>query len=550
MHRHYLMFRKQVDFLKHKIITCQITDCFTHRKDELVIKISNHEEYYLRTSISDRTPYLLLYPASRIKDSRVVLFPEIIGLTIRDISIEVADKIVYLNLVDLKMTFLFYGRTRNILLTDRDGVFQNSFKKQKESINIESLLSDSQYNLISHIDQLDKPTNMVQLETFIKDKWSIFNRMLISEISYRSRLQLDQNMSDLKPHQWAHFLEVIKEVMTEIYDQHVYIYQKPAEKSVVSVLKLRMYENSYHETAFDNPNDPWKKIISNTFQREKIDNTREIIRKKITQRLAYLEKTLKKIPDLESIENSKKQSEMIGHLLMTFAHSIKKGSRQVKLKNILQENEEYIVIKLNPKLNAIENAALYFDKYKNIQNKKKELNVKKDTLIHELDFWRGVYAKIDEIDTIKKAENLYNILVSKKLIQEKPRAQAKEIIDISSFHRLYFENEWLVLIGKNSRNNDILTFKFAHNYDWWFHAQGVPGSHVVLHLSDKNIQPPISVIKQVASVAAYHSNAKNSSSVPVNYTTVRYVRKPRKSAPGEVTISHENTIFVEPKKYL
>ena len=99
-------------------------------------------------------------------------------------------------------------------------------------------------------------------------------------------------------------------------------------------------------------------------------------------------------------------------------------------------------------------------------------------------------------------------------------------------------------------NPKFFLFKFAHKYDWWFHAQGVPGSHVVLHLSDKNIQPPMTVIEQVASVAAYHSNAKNSSSVPVNYTTVRYVRKPRKSAPGEVTISHENTIFVEPKKYL
>jgi predicted ribosome quality control (RQC) complex YloA/Tae2 family protein len=106
------------------------------------------------------------------------------------------------------------------------------------------------------------------------------------------------------------------------------------------------------------------------------------------------------------------------------------------------------------------------------------------------------------------------------------------------------------LIGKNADNNDLLTFKFARKYDIWLHAQGVSGSHVVIRLPNKTTDPPMDIIKQAASIAAYFSSAKNSAMVPVNYTSVRYVRKPRKSSPGTALITNSKTIFVEPKKYI
>jgi predicted ribosome quality control (RQC) complex YloA/Tae2 family protein len=115
---------------------------------------------------------------------------------------------------------------------------------------------------------------------------------------------------------------------------------------------------------------------------------------------------------------------------------------------------------------------------------------------------------------------------------------------------LLLDKKWEILIGKNAGNNDLLTFKFAHKYDYWLHAQGVPGSHVIIHQSDKNIEPPMRIIEKAASIAAYFSASKTSSTVPVNYTKVKYVRKPRKAQPGMVIISQSKTIFVEPKKYL
>ena len=115
---------------------------------------------------------------------------------------------------------------------------------------------------------------------------------------------------------------------------------------------------------------------------------------------------------------------------------------------------------------------------------------------------------------------------------------------------MILKQQWEIFIGKNSENNDLLTFKFARKYDIWLHAQGVSGSHVIIRVRDKNQKPPMDIIEQAASVAAFFSAGKNSSTVPVNYTEVRYVRKPRKSPPGTVIFSHPNTIFVEPRKYI
>ena len=106
------------------------------------------------------------------------------------------------------------------------------------------------------------------------------------------------------------------------------------------------------------------------------------------------------------------------------------------------------------------------------------------------------------------------------------------------------------LIGQIDENNDLLTHKFAKKHDIWMHAQGVPGSHVIVRLPEKNTQPPLDILMQAASIAAYFSNAKNSKSVPVNYTEVRYVRKPRKSSAGTALMTRSKTLFVEPKKYI
>ena len=114
------------------------------------------------------------------------------------------------------------------------------------------------------------------------------------------------------------------------------------------------------------------------------------------------------------------------------------------------------------------------------------------------------------------------------------------------FRRYLLEGRWEVWIGRNNKENEALTFGASGGKDIWLHAQGVPGSHVILRTGGKPEQVPRPVIEQAAALAALHCRSKHSALVPVIWTERRYVRKPRKSAPGTAACLREKSLFVEP----
>jgi predicted ribosome quality control (RQC) complex YloA/Tae2 family protein len=104
-----------------------------------------------------------------------------------------------------------------------------------------------------------------------------------------------------------------------------------------------------------------------------------------------------------------------------------------------------------------------------------------------------------------------------------------------------------IYVGKSAANNDELTVRFAKANDYWFHARGSSGSHVVLRWNDPKTKPPKEALRAAASLAAYYSGAKNAKMVPVAYTLKKYVRKPKGAAVGAVVMEREEVIMVEPK---
>lgn len=104
---------------------------------------------------------------------------------------------------------------------------------------------------------------------------------------------------------------------------------------------------------------------------------------------------------------------------------------------------------------------------------------------------------------------------------------------------------WVVLAGKTDRDNDLLSLSYAHPSDLWFHIHGLPGSHVLLQ-GPPGQPPTAELLKTAASIAAWHSKARNAGVVPVKYTEAKHVFKPRGAKPGSVTLKKEKTIKVKP----
>jgi predicted ribosome quality control (RQC) complex YloA/Tae2 family protein len=113
--------------------------------------------------------------------------------------------------------------------------------------------------------------------------------------------------------------------------------------------------------------------------------------------------------------------------------------------------------------------------------------------------------------------------------------------------RFELDENWFVIVGRNNQDNDEITFKHAAPTDLWFHAQGVPGSHVVLKAHGGRAgNPPETIIETTASIAAHFSKSRHSGLVPVIYTQRKYVRKFRGALPGQVKCEREKMIMVAP----
>ena len=120
--------------------------------------------------------------------------------------------------------------------------------------------------------------------------------------------------------------------------------------------------------------------------------------------------------------------------------------------------------------------------------------------------------------------------------------------DISSkFKHYLIEKKYHVFVGKDSINNDLLTTRFAKQNDFWFHARSVSGSHVVLRIDNTKEVVPKSILKKVASLAAYHSKAKTAGIVPVSYTLKKYVAKRKSQSAGQVSLLKEEVLLVKPE---
>ena len=112
-------------------------------------------------------------------------------------------------------------------------------------------------------------------------------------------------------------------------------------------------------------------------------------------------------------------------------------------------------------------------------------------------------------------------------------------------HTYELPGEWTVLVGKTDEDNDLLSLKAAKPNDYWFHVNGMPGSHVILRAKPKE-EPDRETLKRAAAIAAYHSKARKGDIVPVSCTRAQYVTKPKGAKPGTVQIRKESILKVRP----
>lgn len=245
---------------------------------------------------------------------------------------------------------------------------------------------------------------------------------------------------------------------------------------------------------------------------------------------------------------------------------------EITLENYYDDNK-LISIPLDKTMSPSKNAKYFFKKYRKLQNTISIVLKQRELAEAELTYLDSIVYEISEAKTVADIDNIYseicdNLLYDKNAntvnnhvynIKESNKAKKTQSKENSSIQpEKYLVDGYTVFVGKNNKQNDYLTCKIAQNSDIWFHTKDIHGSHVVLKLDNEPINSnkldiskttvPNFILYKCASLAAYYSKARMSQNVPVDYTYIKYVKKPNGAKPGMVIYTNNKTLYVNPQK--
>lgn len=258
-------------------------------------------------------------------------------------------------------------------------------------------------------------------------------------------------------------------------------------------------------------------------------------KKKNEKKIKKLEQTLK---DAEKAQ----QYQLYGELLTANMHSMKQGDKEIEVINYYDENGGTIVIPLDPQKSPSQNSQTYFQKYQKAKNSVAIVEEQIEKAREEISYFDGLMQQMESASPKDIAEIREELMEEGYVRSRKGKQQKKNKPQKPVLEQYKSSDGTEILVGKNNKQNEYLTNRFAARDDIWLHTKDIPGSHVVI----RSQTPSDETILEAAHLAAYFSKAKSSSAVPVDYTKIRHVKKPSGSKPGFVIYDNQQTLYVTP----
>ena len=269
--------------------------------------------------------------------------------------------------------------------------------------------------------------------------------------------------------------------------------------------------------------------------RQKSVDLRKIVQTALERNIKKYDLQLRQMQDTEKRDKYK----VYGELLTAFGYGVEPGSKSVTVNNYY--TGEDVDIPLDPMLSAIENAKKYYDKYNKLKRTYEALSTLTIQVKEEIDHLESISNALDiavkEEDLVQIKEELIETgYIRRKGTSKKQRFTSKPFHYISS-------DGYHMYVGKNNFQNEELTFKFATGNDWWFHAKGVPGSHVIVKSEGEEM--PDRTFEEAGKLAAYYSKSKGQEKVEIDYIQKKHVKKPSGGKPGFVVYYTNYSLMID-----
>jgi predicted ribosome quality control (RQC) complex YloA/Tae2 family protein len=527
MFKNYFFLLRSVNYLDKILSGARIIDIYSQEKNKLFLHLPSDENPYrhLIISTNPHSPYLLIKNNHhKAKKNVVDFFSDYLPSKLIDIKIATNDRLINFTFDSLNLYFSISGNKTNVYLVADSNI--EGFKKIKESffekINSKIFKNDIE---LTFIDNNNKNYNEINV---LKKDYPMISGEIKKEIIFR-------NSSDPS----KSIFEIFKQICIEILRNKIKVGFSDEEQKFVFIPES-FTSTSLNENfkLFSIYNDALQFYLSAFYSQEKNRDVKKELEKYFDKELAALANKLNKLHSrVESGSNEQKYYDQ-ANLLLTNIYKMKKGMSEI----IITNNDIDTILKLDPKLSPNENIKKYFEKAKG-----EKLNYNKSVELfnftkHKYDSLNNDYKIFRDSKNLDELETLHNKLIVKKEKLIKMDSGLK----FKYWHYL-IDDKYHVYIGRDSKSNDYLSLKFAKQNDYWFHARGLPGSHVVLRVDNVKEGVPKDIIKKAASLAGYHSKAKTAGSSPISYTFAKFVHKKKGMEPGKVLLQKEQTLLVKPE---
>lgn len=448
------------------------------------------------------------------------------------------------------------GKHSNLIFCNREDVIIDSIKHISGMVSsVREVLPGRSYFVPNTLEKLDPLsvsrdafsealcTKPVPCYKALYTSFTGLSPSVAQELCFRAQCDAGQPASTLPKPEFDRLYEAFDAMMTEVRDGHfspgiVYENGVPVEFSCIELTSYPPESRKCYSSVSFLLEDYYAQKNAHTRIRQRSSELRRIVQTALERNFKKYDLQLRQMKDTQKRDKYR----VYGELLNTYGYSAAPGDRELTAVNYY--NGETLQIPLDPTLTPSENAKKYFDKYNKLKRTYEALSELTVSVKAEIDHLESIAASLDIAGQEADLAQIREELIENGYLKRKGgRKGRKEKITSRPFHYISSDG-YHMYVGKNNFQNDELTFRFAAGNDWWFHAKGLPGSHVIVKTGDGTL--PDSTFEEAARLAAYYSRARDQEKAEIDYTQKKNVKKPNGSKPGFVVYYTNYSMAIGP----
>ena len=439
------------------------------------------------------------------------------------------------------------GRSSNIILLGSDGRIMDCMRRMDfAGDSLRRLLPGMIYRLPPKQDKtdffssdadlrrqlIDRADRTVPPEKWLLDSFSGLSPLVCRELSYRCG-----GSYDTLPQQ----LDALQDAVAA-GEFTPWLISEDGKPRDFSFMPIRQYGETVKGESFESFSQLLDAFYARRDRAERqrrrsheLSRSVKTLRDRLARKLAGQREELRSTEGREEIRKN-------AELITANMYRLKKGDRELLCEDYYEPDCPTVKIPLDALKTPQQNAAAMYKEYNKLKAAEEHLTVLIAQGEKQMDYLNSVLEELSRAETEKDVSDIRRELVETGYIKKQKGAKPEKI-KAQAPMRFVSDDGLEILIGRSNTQNDELTTKTARRTDYWLHTQKVHGSHVIIRCD--GLEPPERSIEQAASLAAYYSQGRDGGKVPVDYTMVRFVRKPSGALPGMVIYTDYKTILAQ-----